>query len=63
MEGVAIRVITPPDLILATVERDLLCRVTTKRVLVCKYVVNRRITKFGKDRISILFRIGTSQLA
>ena len=58
MEGVAIRVTTLPDPLLATVEVALLCRVTTKRVLVCKYVVNRRITKLRKDRISILFRIG-----
>ena len=63
MEGVAIRVKTQPDPLLVTVERALLCRVTTKRVLVCKYAVNRRINKFGTDRISILFRVGTFQLA
>jgi hypothetical protein len=35
MEGVAIRVKTPPDPLLAIAEVALLCRKTTKRVLVC----------------------------
>ena len=35
MEDVAIRVKTPPDPLLAIAEVVLLCRVTTKRVLVC----------------------------